>query len=224
MTTKRFFLSLFVACAAAAPLGADDSVAVLYVGSSGSWTSGVPLERGETYVVVARKYVYFGRWWRNSEDLLDDACFEFNATANPSPTFLPVLKNNLGVALCSGQYNGAHIYRSQEFTASGDPLHFRIEDTDYRDNRGSLEVEVYRVPSSSGGQMEWATNRQGGDYRWFELDTGAWTCRSTCMAEGRCRSFTYVAPGVQGTRARCWLKDVVPPPSRNRDCASGVVR
>ena len=174
-TTKRLFLSLFVACAAAAPLAADDSVALLYVGSSGLWTSGVPLERGQTYVVVARKYVYFGRWWRNSQDLLDDACFEFNATANPSPTFLPVLKNNLGIALCSGQYNGAHIYRSQEFTASGDALHFRIEDTDYRDNRGSLEVEVYRV-SSSAGDMEWATNRQGGDYRSFELDTGAWTC------------------------------------------------
>jgi hypothetical protein len=223
MTTRRLFLSLFVACLGATSASANESVARLRVGSSGRQTGPVYLQRGETYVIVARQYVYFGRWWRNSQSLLDDACFEFNATANPRPSFLPVLKNNLGIAVCDGQYNGAHIYRSQEFTASGDPLHFHIEDTDYRDNRGSLEVEVYRV-SSASGDMEWATNRQGGDYRSFALDSDAWSCRAACMAEGQCRAFTYVAPGVQGARARCWLKNSVPSPTRNRDCASGVVR
>lgn len=80
-----------------------------------------------------------------------------------------------------------------------------------------------RVAHFGGSRgLEYDTNRMGSDYRNFELDSGASTCQDACMREAACRSFTWVKPGVQGRRARCWLKDSIPAPSRNTDCISGV--
>ena len=42
------------------------------------------------------------------------------------------------------------------------------------------------------------------------------------MAEPGCVAFTYVNPGVQGPRARCWLKGAVPAPVPDACCVSGV--
>ena len=78
------------------------------------------------------------------------------------------------------------------------------------------------APAWTGG-LESNTNRQGSDFRWFDLDDGADACASACQADGRCRSFTWVKPGVQGRSARCWLKNSVPAASHNTDCISGVM-
>ncbi|MBL8323400.1 MAG: PAN domain-containing protein [Rubrivivax sp.] len=85
------------------------------------------------------------------------------------------------------------------------------------------------VPSPLDRQMrpvvpvgiERSTNRPGGDYRGFVPATEA-QCQSTCASEAQCRAWTWVAPGIQGPQARCWLKNVVPPPSRSDCCSSGV--
>jgi outer membrane protein OmpA-like peptidoglycan-associated protein len=47
-------------------------------------------------------------------------------------------------------------------------------------------------------------------------------CRQACEAEGQCKAYTYVKPGVQGPAAACWLKSSVPPPVTNACCISGV--
>ena len=39
----------------------------------------------------------------------------------------------------------------------------------------------------------------------------------------RCRAYTYVEPGVQSTRAVCWLKDAVPEAIYNPNVTSGHV-
>ncbi len=68
-------------------------------------------------------------------------------------------------------------------------------------------------------------DRPGADYDGFEQQ-GPWqgpsVCRDACFAAPRCRSFTYVRPGVEGPRGRCRLKDKVPSPVESRCCISGV--
>jgi hypothetical protein len=77
--------------------------------------------------------------------------------------------------------------------------------------------------SAQGVSVEDNVNRQGADYRNFDLPQPNWDlCRSACAGDGACRAYTYVKPGVQGPNARCWLKDSVPTPVANGCCVSGV--
>lgn len=65
------------------------------------------------------------------------------------------------------------------------------------------------------------TDRPGGDYHSSDMDSWM-ACSQACMAEARCRAWTWVKPGIQGPRAKCWLKSVVPAPRHNDCCVSGV--
>jgi hypothetical protein len=79
------------------------------------------------------------------------------------------------------------------------------------------------VAPPPGRQWEPHTDRPGSNYRDFDLpNPRPETCRDACWAEPQCRAFTYVRPGVQGPRARCWLKNVAPPARPNDCCLSGV--
>jgi hypothetical protein len=73
------------------------------------------------------------------------------------------------------------------------------------------------------GRMEGATNRAGSDYRSFDLvSADPALCEKTCAQETKCGAWTYVKPGVQGPKARCWLKNAVPAAKRDACCVSGV--
>jgi hypothetical protein len=79
--------------------------------------------------------------------------------------------------------------------------------------------------SGSGAtvSMEYGYNRGGSDYRNFTLDSPEpKTCRQACAGEDRCQAFTYVPPGRQGAKARCWLKDSVPGRNPSEGLVSGV--
>lgn len=81
-----------------------------------------------------------------------------------------------------------------------------------------------RPGGGSGSSFDGRTDRPGGDYRNFPIDRAdARICRDTCAAEARCKAWTYVNPGVQGSKARCWLKASVPPARRADCCISGVM-
>lgn len=72
--------------------------------------------------------------------------------------------------------------------------------------------------------LEYGTNRRGMDMRRLILPNGTpEMCRDACLADGACRAFTFVQPGIQGPEARCWLKGGVPEPNSARCCVSGVV-
>ena len=74
------------------------------------------------------------------------------------------------------------------------------------------------------GALETGTDRPGGDYTSFDLpsaDPGL--CRQRCADESRCRAWTYVKPGVQGNKARCWLKSSEPPAVKRGCCVSGLM-
>jgi PAN domain len=79
-------------------------------------------------------------------------------------------------------------------------------------------------PPSSVTSTELETNRYGGDYMFWELNSPVpiW-CSYFCSQDARCKSYTYVPPGVQGAKARCWLKDSIPAQSYAPGLMSGVI-
>ncbi len=71
--------------------------------------------------------------------------------------------------------------------------------------------------------MEVDTDRPGSDYKDFALSSAdPQLCLNACAGEGVCKAWTYTKPGIQGTKAHCWLKNAVPPPVNNTCCVSGV--
>ena len=71
--------------------------------------------------------------------------------------------------------------------------------------------------------LEPDTDRPGNNYRNFDLEQPDMDfCLDACQKDPRCKAFTYVNPGVQGPKARCWLKDAVPPAESSSCCISGV--
>ena len=77
---------------------------------------------------------------------------------------------------------------------------------------------------AGAGRVELNTNRYGNDLMGFETAGGWLDCLRACGNEPRCRAWTYVRPGIQGTAAHCWLKDGVPAASPDANCVSQVVR
>jgi hypothetical protein len=75
------------------------------------------------------------------------------------------------------------------------------------------------------GTIELDIDRPGGDYRSFNMTTDSPDyCRHACLAEDKCKAYTYTKPGIQGPQARCWLKATVPAYRGSDCCVSGVVR
>jgi hypothetical protein len=68
-------------------------------------------------------------------------------------------------------------------------------------------------------------DRPGGDFANVTLPSGSQpqACRSLCEADGNCRSWTFVRPGVQTDNPRCWLKNIVPAAFASNCCVSGVM-
>lgn len=58
-----------------------------------------------------------------------------------------------------------------------------------------------------------------GTFLTFEME-----CQGLCERDGRCKAWTMVKPGVQGPKARCYLKDPVPAQRRNACCVSGIAK
>lgn len=67
-------------------------------------------------------------------------------------------------------------------------------------------------------------DRAGGDYANFENQTSVTSeCQHACEKDPQCLAWTSVRPGLQGPKGRCWLKNTIPPATRNTCCWSGVV-
>jgi hypothetical protein len=70
-------------------------------------------------------------------------------------------------------------------------------------------------------KAEARTNRPGLDYNHFDTDSWA-ACEKACAADTTCAAWSYVNPGIQGPRGRCWLKGRVPNPVTDANVVSGV--
>lgn len=71
--------------------------------------------------------------------------------------------------------------------------------------------------------LEYDTDRPGMDYKNFDLPSPDQNrCQNACINDPNCKAFTYVKPGIQGAKARCWLKTGVPAPRQSTCCISGI--
>lgn len=90
-----------------------------------------------------------------------------------------------------------------------------------------LMVMIFIVFPHGQSAATWEENidRPGMDYRNFDLASpDARLCQRECAAMRDCVAWTYVRPGVQGPRARCWLKSGAPAQVRNTNTISGIMR
>ena len=111
--------------------------------------------------------------------------------------------------------NGQRVLRADELTPN---LAVAGETVSRRAEPGGAVRPA--LPSVS---LEWNTNRPGLDYKNFELtEARPELCQQACADDPNCKAFTYVKPGVQGPRARCWLKSAVPEAGPGDCCVSGV--
>jgi hypothetical protein len=76
------------------------------------------------------------------------------------------------------------------------------------------------------GALEYSIDRVGGDYRTFDTkpDPKGAPCAEACVADARCRAWTYRRAGYGTPAPRCYLKNVIKPPRHRPCCISGVVR
>jgi len=82
------------------------------------------------------------------------------------------------------------------------------------------------VVEPRNGAIETSIDRFGGDYRNFELKTeeNDEFCKAACVADNKCRAWTYARPAYVGKDAHCFLKKEIKPPRRKPGFISGVVR
>lgn len=86
-----------------------------------------------------------------------------------------------------------------------------------------LPGHLATVSSQDRFTVENNTDRPGGDYKDFDLSEAKYQlCQNACANDSSCQSYTYVRPGVQGSAARCWLKNTVPTAGGSSCCVSGV--
>ena len=92
-------------------------------------------------------------------------------------------------------------------------------------------VICFSTPSVRAEQsLEANVDRPGNDIRNFDIAAptpGTFGnevdgCRMTCERDDNCKAWTLVRPGLQGPKARCWLKSGIPAAAPNNCCTSGV--
>ncbi|MDP1836781.1 MAG: CFI-box-CTERM domain-containing protein [Chlamydiales bacterium] len=119
------------------------------VGSDGTPVE-VKLNKGDTYVIEAKKTISEGIWVENKKPFANDACYEFNAMVDADgPKALPIFKSSAPIGVCDGKYHDDHVYKSETFVADDSPLKLWVFDTDYRDNTGNFEASIYKVASAT---------------------------------------------------------------------------
>ncbi len=83
--------------------------------------------------------------------------------------------------------------------------------------------DIALTPSKT--DMEPDTNRPGEDYTVFDLSSpDPEACANACREDEKCMAYTYVKPGVQSEKARCWLKSGIPDAEPDECCVSGIIR
>ncbi len=83
-----------------------------------------------------------------------------------------------------------------------------------------IYYDSYTAPALT---VEFDRDRPGGDYHNFVMHRGSeLQCQDACVKDRRCRAWTYVKPGFQGRKGRCWLKSVQPRAVRSNCCISGT--
>jgi hypothetical protein len=107
--------------------------------------------------------------------------------------------------------------------AAGEP-HRAPPAPEPRPDLGDFQVQGQKLETQPPQlTFEHGMDRPGADYRNFDLpEPRPELCRDACAADQACKAYTYVKPGIQGAKARCWLKSTAGPPRPDGCCVSGV--
>ncbi len=87
---------------------------------------------------------------------------------------------------------------------------------------------IGRMPDSVGGsdadpKYQKNTDMPGSDYSSFETTKAADAeCSIACSKDERCVAWTWVRPGIQAPKGKCWLKNAEPAAVANNCCISGL--
>lgn len=128
---------------------AADAIWSKQLNSNGTPSEIVKLNLGDTYKLKVSGTMNLGKWRTNKQPLENDACYEFFADPafqnDMKPKKIDAFKNSLNIIVCDGEYHPNHIYESKPFVATQNGIHFWVEDIDYEDNSGALDVEIIQV-------------------------------------------------------------------------------
>ena len=85
----------------------------------------------------------------------------------------------------------------------------------------SQDIKIFMPKSTLRTTAMHGTNLFGMDYR--HIKTGIWEdCPKACSSDDKCKSWTWVKPGIKGPEGFCFLKNGVPEKSQNECCISGI--
>ena len=88
-----------------------------------------------------------------------------------------------------------------------------------------FSISVFSISEAVVLTYEFNTDRPGRDYKHFDLPTPDYKlCSQACKNDPECKAYTYVKPGIQGSKARCWLKSEIPSAKSSDCCISGIKR
>lgn len=84
---------------------------------------------------------------------------------------------------------------------------------------------IFMSTVSTADTFEVGWDRPGWDYSNSEMfNPREILCQWKCQQDSRCKAWTFVKEGIQGTKARCWLKNRVPKAVKNSCCTSGIIQ
>jgi hypothetical protein len=84
-------------------------------------------------------------------------------------------------------------------------------------------VLLFALQKASATMSIYPGDQPGMNYRNFDLPSDDPTlCSTECDKDVKCKAYTYVKPGYQGSKARCWLKSDIPAVKQNSCCISGT--
>ncbi len=87
----------------------------------------------------------------------------------------------------------------------------------------SLTVGAAGLTGALANGIVDGVERPGAAYEVLKIDPPSPdACRQACMEDPRCMAYSYVKPGFQGGKARCWLKETVTPAWSSDCCMSGI--
>jgi hypothetical protein len=88
-----------------------------------------------------------------------------------------------------------------------------------------FSISIFSISEAVVLTYEHNTDRPGKDYKHFDLPTPDYNlCSQACKNDPECKAYTYVKPGIQGSKAKCWLKSEIPSAKSGDCCISGIKR
>lgn len=132
-------------------------------------------------------------------------------------------QNDLGVT--TENDNSGRVYDPNRFQAhkvcvtanSHSPL------ADLSHSNAGITVAPAGAATPVDTSFEPGTNRAGSDYKSVPVkaEVGALACMNQCRSDTACKAWTYVNPGFQDAYPHCYLKNAIPPATKDTCCTSG---